>query len=91
MVIAFWDRAQHDDRMPAVHEGVMAQWRRQMHRYLREAREAGEVTAAAPDRLTVDTLLTTLMGFQINALLDARETTRRRQEAVLEGLLSALA
>jgi AcrR family transcriptional regulator len=91
VVIAFWDRAQHDDRMTAVHEGVMAQWRRQMHRYLREAREAGEVTAAAPDRLTVDTLLTTLMGFQINALLDAGETTRKRQEAVLEGLLAALA
>jgi hypothetical protein len=31
------------------------------------------------------------MGFQINALLDARETTRRRQEAVLEGLFAALA
>jgi AcrR family transcriptional regulator len=91
VVIAFWDRAQHDDRMTAVHEGVIAQWRRQMHRYLREARDDGEITTTAPDGRTVDTLLATLMGFQINALLDAHETTGHRQEAVLDGLLAALA
>ncbi|WP_330309312.1 MULTISPECIES: TetR/AcrR family transcriptional regulator [unclassified Streptomyces] len=91
VVIAFWDRALHDQRMADVHEQAMSLWRDQMRTYLRQAREAGEVTATTPDEPVIDTLLATLMGFQINALLAPHTTGARRQEAVLEGLLGTLA
>ncbi|WP_406335213.1 TetR/AcrR family transcriptional regulator [Streptomyces sp. NBC_00203] len=91
VVIAFWDRALHDERMADVHEQAMSLWREQMRTYLRQAREAGEVTATTPDEPVIDTLLATLMGFQINALLAPHTTGARRQEVVLEGLLGTLA
>ncbi|MHA5047838.1 TetR/AcrR family transcriptional regulator [Streptomyces sp. SD15] len=91
VVIAFWDRAVHDERMTAVHEQAMDLWRDRMGDYLRQARAAGEVTTATPDELVIDTLLTTLMGFQINALLAPHATGAQRQVAVLEGLLGTLA
>jgi AcrR family transcriptional regulator len=91
VVIAFWDRALHDERMADVHEQAVCIWRDQMHTYLRQAREAGEVTAPTPDEPVIDTLLATLMGFQINALLAPHTTGAQRQEAVLEGLLGTLA
>ncbi|WP_371542797.1 TetR/AcrR family transcriptional regulator [Streptomyces sp. NBC_00554] len=90
VVIAFWDRAVHDERMTAVHEHAMDLWREQMYTYLRQARAAGEVTTTTPDERVVDTLLATLMGFQINALLAPHTTGAQRQEAVLEGLLDSL-
>ncbi|MEU6379161.1 TetR/AcrR family transcriptional regulator [Streptomyces sp. NPDC046909] len=90
VVIAFWDRALHDDRMAAVHETVMITWRAQMHGYLQQAREDGDVTTATPDEAVIDGLLAALMGLQINALF-VPSTTPRRQEAVLDELLGALA
>lgn len=91
VVIGFWDRAVHDARMTEVHENAIAAWREQLYGCLRQAREEGDVTTATPDETTVDTLLAALMGFQINAVLLPHTTTPERQEAVLDGLLAALA
>jgi len=54
--------------MAAVHETVMTTWRAQMHGYLQQAREDGDVTTATPDGAVIDGLLAALMGLQINAL-----------------------
>ncbi|MGW0579384.1 TetR/AcrR family transcriptional regulator [Streptomyces sp. NPDC002920] len=90
VVIAFWDRALHDERMAAVHEAVMTTWRAQMHGYLQQARLDGDVTTATPDEAIIDSLLAALMGLQITALF-APAATPERQEAVLDELLGALA
>jgi AcrR family transcriptional regulator len=90
VVIAFWDRAVHDDRMTGVHENAMAAWREQMCGYLQQARAQGDIGTRSPDDEVVDTLLAALMGFQINAVLLPHATTPRRQEAVLDGLLRSL-
>jgi len=89
-VIAFCDRALHDDRMAAVHETVMPTRLAQMHGYLQQAREDGDATTATPDEAVIDGLLAALMGLQINALF-APSTTPQRREAVLDELLGALA
>lgn len=90
VVIAFWDRALHDAHMSAVHETVMTTWRAQMHGYLRQARQDGDVTTATADETIIDNLLAALMGLQINALLTP-DATAERQEAVLDELLGTLA
>jgi len=90
VVIAFWDRAVHDERMAEVHENAMAAWRAQMCGCLRQARRHGDIVTGTPDDEVVDTLLAALMGFQINAVLLPHTTTPRRQEAVLHGLLGSL-
>ncbi|MCZ9339059.1 TetR/AcrR family transcriptional regulator, partial [Streptomyces sp. TRM76130] len=63
----------------------------QMSAFLRQARAAGEVTTATPDGHIVDTLLTALIGFQVNALLAPRAAGAQRQEAVLDVLLGTFA
>ncbi|WP_030621487.1 TetR/AcrR family transcriptional regulator [Streptomyces fulvoviolaceus] len=91
VVIAFWGRALHDERMAAVYEGVIDLWGQRMRTYLDQARAEGDVTTSTPDEVTVDTLLAALTGFQINALLAPHATSPERQETVLRELLSALA
>jgi hypothetical protein len=78
VVIAFCDRALHDARMTDVHEQAVDQWRERMHAYLRQAHAAGQVTTTTPDERGIGTLLATLMGFRINALLAPQTTGAQR-------------
>ncbi|MGW1024397.1 TetR/AcrR family transcriptional regulator [Streptomyces sp. NPDC002577] len=90
VVVAFWDRALHDEQMAAVHSRAMDQWRQWMIRCLAEARAAGETTGATRDEQAVDSLLAALTGFQVNALLAPHATTAVRQKAALDGVLAGL-
>lgn len=91
VVVAFWDRALHDGRMAAANAAASDLWRHRMHTHLDQARAEGHVTTSTPDEVTIDLLLATLMGFQINALLAPHTTSPERQKVVLEKLLSGLA
>ncbi|MFE6806839.1 hypothetical protein ACFVEN_35070 [Streptomyces sp. NPDC057681] len=92
VVIAFADRAQYDVRMAATYRPALGQWREQMRMYLRQARVAGEITTGEiatgrPDPLVVDTLLTTLVGFQTAAVPAYPGMSAARQTQILDGLL----
>ncbi|MFE6756829.1 hypothetical protein ACFVDQ_24995 [Streptomyces sp. NPDC057684] len=87
VVIAFADRAQCDVRMAATYRTAVGQWREQMRMYLRQARVAGEITTGRPDALVVDTLLTTLVGFQTAAVPAYPGMSAARQTQILDGLL----
>ncbi|MCX5443282.1 hypothetical protein OHO83_43860 [Streptomyces sp. NBC_00569] len=58
-----------------------------MRMYLRQARVAGEITSGRPDALVVDTLMTTLVGFQTAAVPAYPGMSEARQTETLDGLL----
>lgn len=88
VVVAFSDRALHDQHMATAFRSAVTQWCEQMHVHIRQARVAGEITTDTPEDVMVDTLLTALIGFQTRALLTPGLPTQR-QEEVLDALLAA--
>ncbi|MFG2658648.1 hypothetical protein [Streptomyces sp. NPDC048425] len=74
--------------MAATYRTAVGQWREQIAMYLRQARVAGEVTTGRPDALVIDTLLTTLVGFQTTAVLAYTGMSASRQTEILDGLLA---
>ncbi|WP_405603244.1 hypothetical protein [Streptomyces sp. NBC_00081] len=58
-----------------------------MRMYLRQARVAGEITSGRPDGLVVDTLMTTLVGFQTAAVTVYPGMSEAWHTEMLDGLL----
>lgn len=91
VAVAFWDQAAHDEHLSTVHADAMAEWHSRICGYLLEARDAGEIVDGSDLCETADTLLSALMGMQINAILAPKLTSPDRQIAVLDGLLAQFA
>ena len=90
VVIGFWGYTAPIPDLAAIFDRAMQGWRSRMVEYLREAITDGEVRTDLATRTTVDTIMATMMGLQINALFSPGDTTPGRQIAVLDHLLSEL-
>ncbi|MEB3370005.1 TetR/AcrR family transcriptional regulator [Saccharopolyspora mangrovi] len=91
IIIPFWQQALTRPALVERHEQAMRQWRRDLQRYLTEAREAGEIRTHIPDEDIIGHLLTALLGAQITATLMCTIETTETLTAQLDGFLSLLA
>jgi AcrR family transcriptional regulator len=90
IVIPFWQQALTSPALAGRHERAMRGWRQQLHRYLHQAREAGEARTPMPDQDVVGHLLTALLGAQITATLMPALENRQTLIAQLDGFLDLL-
>lgn len=90
IVIAFWEAALADPAMAAVFRDTVSSFGDELATFLRQARDAGEVTVAEPDSAIVDELMWMMMGLQSMCWLMPRQTSARRQRAVLDRFLETL-
>ncbi len=90
VVIAFWEAAIGEPAMAVVFRDTVSSFADDLARYLAQAREAGEVTVAEPDAAIVDELLWMMMGLQSMCWLMPKQTSARRQRAVLDRFLETL-
>lgn len=90
VVVAFWDRAIVDEDLWDAHRENALRWRAQMHQFLSEARQDGEIATTVDDQVIVDQITAMNAGLQILSLLMPETTTRERQLAVLDAFLAGL-
>ncbi len=91
VIVPFWHKALASPQLAARHEDAMREWRRQLRRYLTEARDAGEMVTSIPDDHIIGHLLTALLGAQITATLMPSLETAHTLTAQLDSYLSLLA
>lgn len=90
VVVAFWDRAIVNEDLWNAHRANALRWRAQMHQFLAEAREDGEIATTVPDETIVDQITAMNAGLQIMSLLMPDTTTRERQLAAFDTYLAGL-
>jgi AcrR family transcriptional regulator len=90
IVIPFWQKAINDPEKARIHRESMQEWLEAIQRYLAEARDNGDVTAAVDDSLLAGQLLNMLLGAQIAAALLPDAHTGRGLGGQLEGFLALL-
>lgn len=71
VIIPFWQMAIHEAEFAQANSEAMAQWRTSMHGWIAQAVKQGSVDAALPLEVSVESLLTFLLGAQVVAVLDA--------------------
>ncbi|MEO5312559.1 TetR/AcrR family transcriptional regulator [Pseudarthrobacter sp. CC12] len=90
IVVPFWQRAINDPGKAAIHQQSMNEWLAAIRRFLAEARDSGDVTAAVDDSILAGQLLNMLLGAQIEAALAPEGETDFGHAAQLEGYLALL-
>jgi AcrR family transcriptional regulator len=91
IVIPFWQKAINDPQKAEIHRQSMDEWLAAIRRYLAEARDAGDVSAAVDDATLASQLLNMLLGAQIGAALAAGPGAEPGLADQLEGFLALLA
>lgn len=89
IVIPFWQKAVNDPQKAQVHQQSMDEWLAVIQRYLAQARDAGDVSAAVNDVTLAGQLLNMLLGAQITASLGHRAAEVNLEDQ-LEGFLALL-
>lgn len=69
IVIPFWQRAVNDPRKAEIHRQSMEEWLAAIRKYLQEARDSGDVSAAVGNSSLARQILDMLLGAQIGAAL----------------------
>ncbi|WP_461172866.1 TetR/AcrR family transcriptional regulator [Arthrobacter sp. Z1-9] len=90
IVIPFWQKAVNDPQKAAIHQQSMDEWLTTIRRYLKEARDAGDVSTAVDDNALAGQLLNMLLGAQIEAALAPAGRTGFGHDRQLEGYLALL-
>ena len=90
IVIPFWQKAVNDPQKAVIHQQSMDEWLTAIRRYLREARDAGDVSTAVDDTALAGQLLNMLLGAQIEAALALAGRTDFGHDRQLEGYLALL-
>jgi AcrR family transcriptional regulator len=90
IVIPFWQKAINDPQKAALHQQSMDEWLTTIKRYLAEARDSGDVSAAVDDATLAGQLLNMLLGAQIAAALAPAGQTEPGLEGQLEGFFALL-
>lgn len=91
IVLPFWHVAIHDSVKADLNDGSMAVWREWMAGWLDEAQRAGEVRAGVPAAVSVEVLLTFLLGAQVTATLDPAHAAPVQLRGQLDAHLALLA
>jgi AcrR family transcriptional regulator len=91
IVIPFWQKAINDPQKAEIHRQSMDEWLAAIRRYLAEARDAGDVSAAVDDATLASQLLNMLLGAQIGAALAPGPGAEPGLADQLEGFLALLA
>ncbi|MGQ4618553.1 TetR family transcriptional regulator C-terminal domain-containing protein [Nocardia sp. R7R-8] len=86
---SLWQRAMYDERMTAINERALEEWRDRLIGFLDEARRDNEI-ADVDTPLVADQLMTIMMGAQIVGVLTPRTITADRQIEMLDSLLAGL-
>jgi AcrR family transcriptional regulator len=90
IVIPFWQKAVNDPQKAVIHQQSMDEWLTAIRRYLREARDAGDVSTAVDDTTLAGQLLNMLLGAQIEAALAPAGRADFGHDRQLEGYLALL-
>ncbi|MGN6440465.1 MAG: TetR/AcrR family transcriptional regulator [Arthrobacter sp.] len=90
IVVPFWQRAINDRQKAAIHQQSMDEWLSAIRRFLAEARDSGDVSAAVDDSVLAGQLLNMLLGAQIEAALAAEGRLDFGHAEQLEGYLALL-
>jgi AcrR family transcriptional regulator len=90
IVIPFWQKAVNDPQKAVIHQQSMDEWLTAIRRYLKEARDAGDVSTAVGDDVLAGQLLNMLLGAQIEAALAPAGRTDFGHDRQLEGYLALL-
>jgi AcrR family transcriptional regulator len=90
IVIPFWQKAVNDPQKAVIHQQSMDEWLTAIRRYLKEARDAGDVSTAVDDNALAGQLLNMLLGAQIEAALAPAGRTDFGHDRQLEGYLALL-
>ncbi len=90
IVVPFWQRAINDRQKAAIHQQSMDEWLAAIRRFLAEARDNGDVTAAVDDSILAGQLLNMLLGAQIEAALAPEGRLDFGHAEQLEGYLALL-
>ncbi|AZG46665.1 TetR/AcrR family transcriptional regulator [Gordonia insulae] len=87
IAVSLWQRAMTDAGMAAVNNLAVADWKRRMATYWREAIDDGELPSCEVDA-GVEVLMTAIIGLQVSAVLDRSSTSRATQLALLDTVLA---
>ena len=90
IVVPFWQRAINDRQKAAIHQQSMDEWLAAIRRFLAEARDNGDVSAAVDDSILAGQLLNMLLGAQIEAALAPEGRLDFGHAEQLEGYLALL-
>ena len=90
IVVPFWQRAINDRQKAAIHQQSMDEWLAAIRRFLAEARDNGDVSAAVDNSILAGQLLNMLLGAQIEAALAPEGRLDFGQAEQLEGYLALL-
>jgi AcrR family transcriptional regulator len=90
IVIPFWQKAVNDPQKAVIHQQSMDEWLTAIRRYLKEARDAGDVSTAVDDNSLAGQLLNMLLGAQIEAALAPAGRKDFGHDRQLEGYLALL-
>lgn len=90
IVVPFWQRAINDRQKAAIHQQSMDEWLAAIRRFLSEARDEGDVSAAVDDSILAGQLLNMLLGAQIEAALAPEGQLDFGHAEQLEGYLVLL-
>jgi len=90
IVVPFWQRAINDRQKAAIHQQSMDEWLAAIRRFLAEARDSGDVSAAVDDSVLAGQLLNMLLGAQIEAALAPEGRLDFGHAEQLEGYLALL-
>ncbi|MFC4396787.1 TetR/AcrR family transcriptional regulator [Arthrobacter sedimenti] len=90
IVVPFWQRAINDRQKAAIHQQSMDEWLASIRRFLAEARDSGDVSAAVDDSVLAGQLLNMLLGAQIEAALASDGRVDFGHAEQLEGYLALL-
>jgi len=90
IVIPFWQKAVNDPQKAEIHQQSMDEWVSTIRRYLAEARDSGDVSAAVDDSILARQLLNMLLGAQIEAALAPKGRIDFGHPAQLDGFLTLL-
>ncbi|MCU1519270.1 MAG: TetR/AcrR family transcriptional regulator [Pseudarthrobacter sp.] len=91
IVIPFWQKAVNDPQKAEIHRQSMDEWLTAIRRYLAEARDAGDISAAVDDAILAGQLLNMLLGAQIGAALATDPAVDPGLADQLEGFIALLA
>ncbi|NED61913.1 TetR/AcrR family transcriptional regulator, partial [Streptomyces sp. SID10244] len=90
IAVSLWQRAMTDPGMAKVNNVAVAAWKERMATYWRQAIDGGELPTV-DIHAGVEVLMTTIIGLQVNAVLDPASTSRESQLALLDTILAGRA
>lgn len=88
IALSLWQRAMNDAALATVNNAAVAAWKQRMARHWQEAIDAGEVPATDVS-MSVDLLMTALIGAQVVAVLEPATWSRAEQVAMIDVILGA--